>query len=109
MIQPSLAGLVPLGQGHPALGSAKRRTVLGYVQASLRDSRYRREKAQRYDNVPSGLILCCKSRSKMIQPSLTGLVPLVPDNPAVGSAKRRTVEFLHFSTNRGCKKSRRDG
>ena len=38
MIQPSLAGLVPLGQGHPALGSAKRRTVLGYVQASLRDS-----------------------------------------------------------------------
>ena len=38
MIQPSLAGLVPLVQDNPALGSAKHRTVLGYIQASLRDS-----------------------------------------------------------------------
>ena len=38
MIQPSLAGLVPLVQDNPALGSAKRRTVLGYSHPSLRDS-----------------------------------------------------------------------
>jgi len=37
MIQPSLAGLAYFGKDNPALAPA-RRSVLGYSQASLRDS-----------------------------------------------------------------------
>ena len=50
MIQPSLAGLVPLVEGHPARFGIVRRTVLGYFQASLRDLFHSAGQNQKFSN-----------------------------------------------------------